>query len=160
MIKMNKLTKDPIPGSVVIIKVSIQQRSRCSSQGVMGIVFKKKHNRVKIISEYGIIGGGIPLKSLYFQEHEWNIKNIPTNMLPSKLKYYHDRIVTDVFDEKKHNIVSLKYAQKKCLVMITQELHDVSVKICALKVDVPVKLTIVFVVLDVAVVENVNIQMS
>ena len=88
MITMNKLTKDPIPGSIVVIKVSIQQRSRCSSQGVMGVVYKKKDNRVKIISEYGIIGGENPLKSLYFQEHEWNIKPIPVNMLPSQLKIF------------------------------------------------------------------------
>ena len=86
MIKMNKLTKDSIPGSIVIIKVFIQQRSRCSSKGVIGVVFKKKDNKVKIISEYGIIDGGTPLKSLYFQEHKWNIKYIPVNMLPSQLK--------------------------------------------------------------------------
>ena len=82
---------------------------------MIGVVYTKKDNRVKIISEYGIIGGGNPLKSLYFQEHEWNIKHIPVNMLPSEFKMFWNEIVTDVFDESKYNLVSLKHAQKQML---------------------------------------------
>ena len=117
--KMKRLHREGLnveAGTIVTVRVPKEQRSRTSSQGVLGVIYSvSKVGSVKVASSNGIISGGSPAVPIWLSSDEWSTVDLMPNQLEGMLKKRFDKIITGKFKPEEEPLVSLKKAQKLML---------------------------------------------
>ena len=81
------LKPDMKVGTIVVMKSFILKRNKCFPLGLIGIDYEiNSINNIKVVTEFVIIGTGIPLKFKWIQVNEWKKFSLNVAMMPFQLK--------------------------------------------------------------------------
>jgi hypothetical protein len=124
--KIHSESKHVTPGSVVVVRVPKEQRSRTSSQGILGLVWEvSKQYSILVVTQYGVIASGQPKQPLWVSVDNYEVKTFNVTMIGNSLARKFNQIMVGNFNANQEPLISLAEAHSKMMC------HDfVGVRIC------------------------------